>query len=271
MTPAMRVFAILLLALSAGCAGVKEAPRNLTSAQLEPLMVHPALIGSGPSGTKESGTKEKAAAVATPLRPQVQEVQPQAIIAPALPAPAPSAPLAPAMTGGVTIGTEPVASAPALLALSRSPSAPRTATPPAKVSAAPVVIAQLPKNADPLPAARTPAPAPVPPLDVAALKARLRDTDAIGVFTKLALGNQVDDLLKQFRQHHQSGDKAGVASLREPYNILVLKVLALVQDGDPSLARTISASREAIWAILADPEKFLAVHLNGNATTRSSA
>ncbi len=264
--PATRVLGILLLALSAGCAGVKGAPRNLASAQLEPLMVDPALIGPGPSGTKQ-----EAVAVATPLRPQVLEVQAQAVIAPAviapaLPATAPSAPPAPAMTGGMTIGTEPVASAPALLALSRSPSAPRAATPPAKGAAAPVVIAQLPKNADPLPAARTP-----PPLDVAALKARLRDTDAIGVFTKLALGNQVDDLLKQFRQHHQSGDKASVASLREPYNLLVLKVLALVQDSDPSLARTISASREAIWAILADPEKFLAVYLNGNAITRSSA
>jgi hypothetical protein len=94
---------------------------------------------------------------------------------------------------------------------------------------------------------------------VAALKARLRDTDAIGVFTKLALGNQVEDLLKQFRQHHQGGNKAGVAALREPYNILVLKVLALVQDGDPALARTLLASREAIWGILADPEKFNAV------------
>ena len=38
--------------------------------------------------------------------------------------------------------------------------------------------------------------------------------------------------------------------------MLVLKVLALVQDSDPPLARTISGSREAIWGILADPEKF---------------
>jgi hypothetical protein len=98
-----------------------------------------------------------------------------------------------------------------------------------------------------------------PPLDVAALKTRLRDTHAVGVFTKLALKNQMDDLLEQFREYHQSGQKTGVASLRQPYDMLVLKVLALVQDGDPSLARTISESREAIWAILADPEKFNSV------------
>jgi DNA polymerase II large subunit len=98
-----------------------------------------------------------------------------------------------------------------------------------------------------------------PPLDVAALKTRLRETHAIGVFTKLALKNQMDDLLEQFRAHYQSGQKTSVASLRQPYEMLVLKVLSLVQDGDPSLARTISGSREAIWAILADKEKFNSV------------
>ena len=91
---------------------------------------------------------------------------------------------------------------------------------------------------------------------MAALKARLRDTDAIGVFTKLALKNQVDDLLKQFRAQYQSAPQPDVTALRQPYNMLVLKVLTLLQDSDPPLARTISASREAIWGILADREKF---------------
>ena len=95
-----------------------------------------------------------------------------------------------------------------------------------------------------------------PPLDIAGLKTRLRDTNAIGVFTKLALKNQVDDLLQQVRAHHQSGQKTSVAPLRQPYDMLVLKTLCLVQDSDPSLARTISGSLEAIWGILADPEKF---------------
>jgi len=48
-------------------------------------------------------------------------------------------------------------------------------------------------------------------------------------------------------------------ALQQPYNMLVVKVLSLVQDSDPSLARTISGSREAIWAILADREKFNSV------------
>ena len=53
-----------------------------------------------------------------------------------------------------------------------------------------------------------------------------------------------------------NGQKTSVASLRQPYDMLVLKVLALLQDSDPPLARTIAGSREAIWGILADPEKF---------------
>jgi hypothetical protein len=94
------------------------------------------------------------------------------------------------------------------------------------------------------------------PLDVGALKTRLRDTSAIGLFTKLALRNQMDDLLLQFRAHHDGGQPESVAALRPPYDMLVLKVLAVVQDGDPALARTISGSREAIWTILADRDKF---------------
>jgi hypothetical protein len=154
---------------------------------------------------------------------------------------------------------EPVAAAPAPTPPSKSQSAAKATPPPAKapakVSASPLAVVQPRKNEDPPPVAEK----LEPPLDMAALKARLRDTHAIGVFTKLALKNQVDDLLNQFRAHYQSGQKTSVASLRQPYDMLVLKVLSLVQDGDPSLARTISGSREAIWSILADPEKFNSV------------
>jgi len=126
---------------------------------------------------------------------------------------------------------------------------------PAKLSRSVSVIGQPVEHADPVPVTRK----LEAPLDVAALKARLRDTDAIGMFTKLALKNQVDDLLQRFRALHQGGQKTGIATLRQPYDLLLLKVLALLQDSDPSLARTISGSREAIWGILADPEKFKSI------------
>jgi hypothetical protein len=92
-------------------------------------------------------------------------------------------------------------------------------------------------------------------LDLASLEQRLRDTKAIGVFTKLSLKNQVEDLLTQFRAFHQGGAGA-LTELREKYNLLLLKVLSLLQGSDPLLAQSVAASREAIWGLLADPVKF---------------
>src|SRR5204863_7693640 len=90
------------------------------------------------------------------------------------------------------------------------------------------------------------------------LEQRLKDTTAIGVLTKISLKNQVDDLLDQFRafSFYQGKLKTTLAELRRSYDLLVLKVLALLQDSDPSLASAIVASREAIWGILSDRMKF---------------
>jgi hypothetical protein len=88
------------------------------------------------------------------------------------------------------------------------------------------------------------------------LEQRLRETRAIGVFTKLSLKNQVDDLLNAFRDLYRGPTKRPSAELRQRYDLLLLKVLTLLQDGDPPLAAAIASSREAIWSILADPDKF---------------
>jgi hypothetical protein len=88
------------------------------------------------------------------------------------------------------------------------------------------------------------------------LEQRLRETRAIGVFSKLSLKNQVDDLLNAFRALYRGPDKHPTVELRQRYDQLLLKVLTLLQDGDPPLAAAISSSREAIWGILADPDKF---------------
>src|SRR5205807_1874248 len=98
-----------------------------------------------------------------------------------------------------------------------------------------------------------------PPLDLKSLEQRLKDTSAIGVLTKIALKNQVDDLLDEFRAYYQGKLKTTLAELRRPYDLLVLKVLSLLQDSDPALASAIAASREAIWGILADPAKFATI------------
>lgn len=95
-----------------------------------------------------------------------------------------------------------------------------------------------------------------PPLDLKLLEKRLKETSAIGIFTKLALKNQVDDLLYKFRAYYQGELKTSLAKLRQPYEMLIMKVLALLQDEDPKLAQDLLASREAIWNVLSDREKF---------------
>lgn len=77
--------------------------------------------------------------------------------------------------------------------------------------------------------------------------------------TKITLKNQVNDLLDQFRAFYQGKVKTDLANLRHSYDLLVLKVLSLLQDDDRELATAITASREAIWGILADPAKFATI------------
>jgi len=148
-----------------------------------------------------------------------------------------------------------------------SPAEPRPAAPAAAVKA-PAAVAALPAPTAPAPRAVAPvAPKPAAaPLDLKSLETRLRATRAIGVFTKVSLKNQVDDLLVKFRAYHKRQAATSLAELRQSYNMLLLKVLSLLQDSDPSLARDIVASREAIWGILSDPRKFTESNLMAGAS-----
>jgi hypothetical protein len=134
---------------------------------------------------------------------------------------------------------------------------------PPPVAKAPLAAAQKPPQASPPAAPRAPSP-PAPPvvapkpaaLDLSSLEQRLRETRAIGALTKLALKNQVDDLLEQFRTYYQGKLDTDLAHLRRSYDLLVMKFLALLQDEDKPLANAIVASREEIWGFLSDRTKF---------------
>jgi hypothetical protein len=134
--------------------------------------------------------------------------------------------------------------------------------PPAVVLAAP--NAPAPQEAAPAAVTATPSEAP---LDFTALGTRLRQTKTIGVLTKLAVKNQADDLLGKFRAYHKQQGATTLSELRHSYDMLLLKVLSLLQDGDPPLARDIVQSRAAIWEILADPRRFTESNLMAGATT----
>ena len=226
-----------------------------------------ALVGlliavSGCSSLKTSSPEAGSAQAAPPAAAPAPATPP-----PPSPPPAAPPPVAPAPVTPPPVAPAPVAAAPAVPA---SAAPPHAAAAPAKSPAAARPVkqpgtsaAQSPANPPPPASPAAPAPAPAPPaaatastLNLADLEQRLRETRAIGVFTKLSLKNQVDDLLKAFRALYRDPNKRPSAELRQRYDGLLLKVLSLLQDGDPPLAAAIASSREAIWGILADPEKF---------------
>ncbi len=179
--------------------------------------------------------------------PQKEAAAPQPVATPAAVAPgAPASAAAAPQAGGVA--TPPAASAPMPVPAPRAPAAP---TPVAKAPAAPAPVARAPTPAPP------PVASPAPPaLDLDALKEQLKETKAIGVFTKITLKNQVDDLLDQFRDYYRGRAKVTMAELRRAYDLLMMKVLSLLQDADQKLASAIVSSRETIWGMLSDPKKF---------------
>ena len=167
-----------------------------------------------------------------------------------------NAPVPAAATPTAPIASEPPATSAPGTSNSR-PSKQAAGTKNAPVS--PVPAAPAAAAAGAAAAAAPPKVSTPPPLDLKGLEQRLRDTRAIGVFTKLSLKNQVDELLAQFKAFHQGKPGVTVGQLRQKYELLLMKVVTLLQDGDPALASAVSSSREAIWDVLTDPQKFAAI------------
>jgi hypothetical protein len=86
------------------------------------------------------------------------------------------------------------------------------------------------------------------------------------VLTKISVKNEANDLLEEFRAYHlRQSSSPTLTELRRGYDMLLLKLLTLLQDGDPPLAKDIDSSRSAIWEILSDPQKFVASNLMAGA------
>jgi len=238
--PCRKLFSILVRGLTAtafallisGCAGTTKQPVVMTERSAPPpsAAALPSATPLAPAVSPNAATATPSDAVATATGSDIEAKLPSAPLS----AKAVTPPAKPA-------ATQAKAPAPA----SASPTTPPTATATTRsanaAAAAPVAAAGA------------------TPLDMKSLTSRLKETSAIGVFTKIALKNQVDDLLDQFRAYYAGRLKVTLAALRGPYEMLLQKVLALLQDADRSLANAIVASREAIWGILSDPAKFATI------------
>jgi hypothetical protein len=217
--PPVRIVGLIIVLMTAGCAGI---------------------VGAPPRETAKAGTAQDATVAAKPPEAAAKQDEGAAVKPPAADSPGTSRNGSSAPTATIDVP------------------ATQTDAPAAKT---PTQARATPAPPDPAPKMASRAPGPEkpsapPPLDLTSLEKRLRDTDAIGVFTKLTLKNQVDDLLDRFRAHYEGKTKTSLPELRQPFDLLILKVLSLLQDRDSSLANAILASREAMWGILSDPAKF---------------
>lgn len=246
--PTTYIIGILLLLQLAGCAVSRTEAVNGT------LQGGTVFVERLPPATHEAGTAARPLSIDTPggsviieRLPPLPEVVPEVPVAVAPPV----IPVAPAtvILPETAVPVQPVPAAPAPVSTVATPDK-TTAKPPVK-PATPVVRTPTPQKPG---AASTRVAAST--LDLDALEQRLKNTDAIGVFTKIALKNQVDDLLKRFKTYHGSDGKSALSQLRQSYDQLLLKVNDVLKNDDPSLASEIMGSREAIWGVLSDPVKF---------------
>lgn len=223
---AARFVALLLALLTTACTGIDRVPAPAEPAQPNTSQIASVAPSQALPSAAESAGASSGAATDAALEPRT-----------ALP---------PAQSTGQEMSKS---EAPA----SKAPVKPASPVTPSTKTSPTGEVAKSGQAQSQTPIAKKPEP---PPLDLASLETRLKETKAIGVMTKIALKNQVDDLLDQFRAFYQGRLKTTLAELRKSFDLLVLKVLSLLQDGDPSLASAIVASREAIWGILSDPVKF---------------
>ncbi len=241
------------LVLMAGCAGIERAPQHRSAAAtpvettvwVEPRGV-PTLVGAASQAVPTPAGTVASAPVAQAAGSSRQDSTSATVAKP--PAATPQAPLKPAAAQAPVRPTvAPPVSPPV------SPPVATAAAPPVATTAAPRVMNMPP------PASPVVKPAGPPPLDLKSLELRLKETKAIGVFSKLALKNQIDDLLERFRAFYQGRDKTSLVELRRSFDMLVMKTLALLQDADAALASALASSRESIWAVLSDRTKFATV------------
>jgi hypothetical protein len=241
-------FVIALCSLAAAGCGDRTAPTEVPAAAVTPERVSAPAVSALPPDATVAEVPDTAPA-ATPAPDSSEEAsEPAGSAAPEVAAIPPNPPAA----------TNPVS--PAAKPAARASDAVAAATP-TRPAERPAVVAA--PNSLATPVASQP---PADTLDFSSLGSRLRSTKAIGVLTKLSVKNQADDLLAQFREYHQHAGEATLPDLRHSYDMLVLKMLSLVQDKDPPLATDIDRSRTAIWEILSDQRKFIDANLMAGAS-----
>jgi len=83
--------------------------------------------------------------------------------------------------------------------------------------------------------------------NVQVLEDRLKKTRAIGIFTKLAIRNDIMDLVDEIRTYRKKAQLQNrLKEIRSSFDGLILKIMALLED-DPALSRDLYTNRELLW------------------------
>jgi hypothetical protein len=92
--------------------------------------------------------------------------------------------------------------------------------------------------------------------DVDALVDRVSHSKALGFFTKLSLKQEIDQLMTGIRAHHYGSQDHPIEQLHERYDVMVKKLMILLQEKVQELVQDIHNGREKLWVILSDEKKF---------------
>ena len=95
--------------------------------------------------------------------------------------------------------------------------------------------------------------------DLDTLVDRVSHSKNLGFLTKISLKQDVDQLLESIRKYHAGIGESSLERARERYDVMVHKLIILLQDKDKELAKAIGDSREKLWAILSDEKKFAGI------------
>jgi hypothetical protein len=95
--------------------------------------------------------------------------------------------------------------------------------------------------------------------DLDTLVDRVSHSRSLGFLTKLSLKKDAERLLKDMHDHHAGISESSLEQLRERYDVMVHKLMILLQDKDNELTKSIDDARDKLWAILSDESKFASI------------
>lgn len=90
--------------------------------------------------------------------------------------------------------------------------------------------------------------------DLDALEAKIRNTDAIDLFAKISIKNELSSLIEEIARSRESKNAADLKIQKARFEKLIDGTVAMLRKGDAPLAKEVAESRGAIWNFLNRPE-----------------